>query len=132
MFLEKLEAVKASFASHRDADAFSRRGRLRLPACAVLRRARWHVKASEARIGVRRRAQPSYVLPSTTHAGATLPSPVAPACGAPNAPPLSPRDDDVDDLTFAAQDGFKSTATARDSPDVVCRDRDAIEVLATA
>ena len=36
VFLEKLEAVKASFASHRDADAFSRRGRLRLPACAIL------------------------------------------------------------------------------------------------
>ena len=126
-----MEAVKASFASHRDADAFSRRGRLRLPACAVLRRARWHVKASEARIGVRRRAQPSYVLPSTTHAGATLPGPVAPAW-APNAPPLSPRDDDVDGLSFAAQDGFESTAAARDSPDVVCRDRDATEVLATA
>ena len=26
MFLEKLEAVKASFASHREADAFPRRG----------------------------------------------------------------------------------------------------------
>ena len=85
----------------------------------------------EARIGVRRRAQPSYVLPSTTHAGATLPSPVAPAW-APNAHPLSPRDDDVDDLTFAAQDGFESAAAARDSSAVVCRDRDAIEVLATA
>ena len=99
----------------------------------MLRRARWHVKASEARIGVRRRAQPSYVLPSTTLMlpGATLPGPVAPAW-APNVPPLSPRDDDVDDLTFAAQDGFESTAAARDSPDVVCGDRDAIEFLATA
>eukprot|EP00966_Prymnesium_polylepis_P091200 2110800-Prymnesium_polylepis.1 len=64
-------------------------------------------------------AQPSYVLPSTTHADATLSGPVAPAW-APNAPPLSPRDDDVDDLTFVAQDGFESTAAARDSPDVVC------------
>eukprot|EP00966_Prymnesium_polylepis_P258149 5963065-Prymnesium_polylepis.1 len=34
-----------------------------------MRRARWHVQASEAVDGVRRRGEPSYVLPSTIHAG---------------------------------------------------------------
>ena len=36
--------------------------------CAIMRRSRWHVQASEAVHGVRRRAEPSYVLTSTRHA----------------------------------------------------------------
>eukprot|EP00966_Prymnesium_polylepis_P268210 6196215-Prymnesium_polylepis.1 len=36
---------------------------VQLYACAIMRRAPWHVQASEAVNGVRRRAEPSYVLP---------------------------------------------------------------------
>eukprot|EP00966_Prymnesium_polylepis_P257844 5956511-Prymnesium_polylepis.1 len=41
------------------------------------------------------------------------------AVKAASAPPLRPPDEESTDLVFAAQDGFESTAAARDSPDVV-------------
>eukprot|EP00966_Prymnesium_polylepis_P282456 6526578-Prymnesium_polylepis.1 len=68
-----------------------------------MRRARWHVQASEAVDGARRRAKPSYVLPSTINAGATRSSRFTPI-RAPIALPMAmrPPDDDLVDLTVAA------------------------------
>eukprot|EP00966_Prymnesium_polylepis_P256061 5915218-Prymnesium_polylepis.1 len=44
---------EAPFASDLLADAIAHRGRWGQPACAILRPARWRLKASEARISVR-------------------------------------------------------------------------------
>ena len=76
-------------------------------ACAIMRRARWHVQASEAVVR-RRRSEPSYVLPSTIHAGATRPSRFT-HIGAPIALPMRPPDDDLVDLTVAALHTFECT-----------------------
>jgi hypothetical protein len=77
-------------------------------ACAIMRRSRWHVQASEAVDGVRRRAEPSYGLSWTIHAGATCPSRFNPI-GAPIALPMRPPDDDPVDLTVVPLHTFECT-----------------------